>query len=171
MLTLLLIFWPLVATLVFFGIKPEHAKRSALTASLIELAISLVMVILFDTAEGTQFVVNYTWVQSLGINFHVGVDGISFLLVLLTTVLTPLIILSSFKHQYENAPSFYGLVLFMEMALIGVFCALDGFLFYIFWEMALIPIYFICLRWGGVNSGPVTLKFFRSEERRVGKEE
>ena len=160
MLTLLLIFWPLLATLVFFWLKADEAKKWALTASIIELAISLVMVILFDPADGAQFVVNHPWIQSLGIGFHMGADGISLLLVLLTTVLTPLIILSSFKHQYENAQSFYGLVLFMEMALIGVFCALDGFLFYIFWEMALIPIYFICLRWGGVNRGPVTLKFF-----------
>jgi NADH-quinone oxidoreductase subunit M len=160
MLTLFLIFWPLLATLVFFAIKGQEAKRWALAASFIELAIALVMAILFDPSEGAQFVVNYSWVQSLGINFHMGVDGISLLLVLLTTILTPLIILSSFKNQYENAPSFYGLVLFMEMSLLGVFCALDGFLFYIFWEMALIPIYFICLRWGGVNRGPVTLKFF-----------
>lgn len=160
MLTLLLIFWPLLATLVFFVVKPHDSKKWALTASIIELAISLVIVLLFDSSGTAQFVVNYPWIQSLGISFHMGIDGISLLLVLLTTVLTPLIILSSFKHQYENAPSFYGLVLFMEMSLIGVFCALDGFLFYIFWEMALIPIYFICLRWGGVNRGPVTLKFF-----------
>ena len=160
MLTLLLIFWPLVATLVFFALKPQQARTWALTAALMELAISAVMILQFDNAESAQFAVNYPWIKSLGINFYVGIDGISMLLVLLTTVLTPLIILSSFKHQYENSGSFYGLVLFMEMALLGVFCALDGFLFYIFWEMALIPIYFICLRWGGVNRGPVTLKFF-----------
>lgn len=160
MLTLLLIFWPLLASFVFFAIKPHEAKRWALTAAVIELAISLVVVILFNASASAQFVVNYPWIQSLGINFYLGIDGISLLLVLLTTVLTPLIILSSFKHQYDNEASFYGLVLFMEMALLGVFCALDGFLFYIFWEMALIPIYFICLRWGGVNRGPVTLKFF-----------
>lgn len=160
MLTLLLIFWPLVATLALFFLKADAAKTWALIASLIELAISLVVVALFDRSATAEFVVNYTWIQSMGINFHMGIDGISLLLVLLTTVLTPLIILSSFKHQYENASSFYGLVLFMEMALVGVFCALDGFLFYVFWEMALIPIYFICLRWGGVNRGPVTLKFF-----------
>lgn len=160
MLTLLLIFWPLLATFVFFAIKPQEAKKWALAASVIELAIGLAIIAIFDPSESAQFVVSHPWIQSLGISFYVGIDGISMLLVLLTTVLTPLIILSSFKHNYENAPSFYGLVLFMEMALIGVFCALDGFLFYIFWEMALIPIYFICLRWGGVNRGPVTLKFF-----------
>lgn len=160
MLTLFLIFWPLVATLVLFAIKPKDAKRWALMASLVQLAISLVMWGLFNPAEGIAFETNYVWVQSMGIHFHLGVDGISMLLVLLTTVLTPLIILSSFKHTYDNPNAFYGLVLLMEMALIGVFIALDGFLFYIFWEMALIPIYFICLRWGGVNRGPVTLKFF-----------
>lgn len=160
MLTLLLIFWPLLATLVFFYLKDEEAKKWALTASIIEFAVSFVIAILFEATERTQFVVNYPWIESLGINFYLGIDGISLLLVLLTTFLTPLIVLSTFKHQYENAGAFYGLVLFMEMALVGVFCALDGFLFYIFWEMALVPIYFICLRWGGVNRGAVTLKFF-----------
>ncbi|HEX8038800.1 MAG TPA: NADH-quinone oxidoreductase subunit M [Chryseosolibacter sp.] len=160
MLTLFLIFWPLVATLVLFILRPDEAKRWALAASLLEMALCLTMTFAFDASRTAQFVVDQPWVASLGINFHAGIDGITLLLVLLTTVLTPLIILSSFKQNYENAPSFYGLVLFMEMALVGVFCALDGFLFYIFWEMALIPIYFICLRWGGVNRGPVTLKFF-----------
>lgn len=160
MLTLLLLFWPLVAALVLFVIRSEEAKKWALTASVIELVISLIMVVLFDTSGGAQFVIDHPWVASLGINFHVGIDGITLLLILLTTVLTPLIILSSFRQHFENVASFYGLVLFMEMALIGVFSALDGFLFYIFWEMALIPIYFICLRWGGINRGPVTLKFF-----------
>ncbi len=160
MLTVLLIFWPLLATFVLFATKSHQAKSWALIASLIEFAISIVVALQFDASANTQFVINHLWIASLGINFYAGIDGITLLLVLLTTLLTPLIILSSFKQNYENAASFYGLVLFMEMALIGVFCALDGFLFYIFWEMALIPIYFICLRWGGVNRGPVTLKFF-----------
>jgi NADH-quinone oxidoreductase subunit M len=160
MLTLLLIFWPLLATVILFLIKPQEAKRWALLASLVELVLGVVIAFWFDVEASTQFEVNQPWIASLGINFHVGVDGITLLLILLTTILTPLIILSSFKQHFENAPSFYGLVLFMEMALVGVFCALDGFLFYVFWEMALVPIYFICLRWGGVNRGPVTLKFF-----------
>ena len=84
-LTLLLIFWPLLATLVFFAIKPQEAKTWALTASVIELAISVVMFILFDPSGGAQFVVNHAWIKSLGIGFHVGMDGISLLLVMLTT--------------------------------------------------------------------------------------
>jgi NADH-quinone oxidoreductase subunit M len=161
MLTAVLIFWPLVAALVMLVLNSSQAKAWALIAALIELVVSLFVVGQFDSSSvAPQFEVNSPWITSLGINFHLGIDGISMLLVLLTTVLTPFIVLSSFKHNYENASSFYGLILFMEMALIGVFTSLDGFLFYIFWEMALIPIYFICLRWGGVNRAVVTLKFF-----------
>jgi NADH-quinone oxidoreductase subunit M len=160
MLTAVLIFWPFIAALIVLALKDSQAKGWALTASLIELVLSLYVAFQFEPTATTQFELNYPWIASLGINFHVGIDGISLLLVLLTTVLTPFIVLSSFKHTYEKANSFYGLILFMEMALVGVFASLDGFLFYIFWEMALIPIYFICLRWGGINRGAVTLKFF-----------
>jgi NADH-quinone oxidoreductase subunit M len=161
MLTAVLIFWPFIAALVGLALNTNQVKGWALFASLVELVISLVLAFQFDPANpNPQFELTYPWIGSLGINFHVAIDGISLLLVLLTTVLTPFIILSSFKHSYEKASSFYGLILFMQMALIGVFVALDGFLFYIFWEMALIPIYFICLRWGGINRGAVTLKFF-----------
>ena len=96
----------------------------------------------------------------MGLHFSVGIDGISLLLVLLTTVLVPLIILSSFGNEYRNPSTFYGLILIMQMALIGVFIAQDGLLFYLFWEIALIPIYFICLIWGGEDRGRITLKFF-----------
>jgi len=88
------------------------------------------------------------------------VDALSLLMVLLTTFLVPLIILSSFNTNYEKPHSFYGLILMMQMALIGVFTANDGFLFYVFWELALIPIYFICLVWGGEDRGRITFKFF-----------
>lgn len=160
MLTALLISWPLVAALILLALDARLAKGWALTASLIELVLTIVVMVQFEPTSSTQFIFNYPWIASLGINFYAGIDGISLLLVLLTTLLTPLIILSSFKNSYEKPVAFYSLILFMEMALVGVFVALDGFLFYIFWEMALIPIYFICLRWGGVNRGAVTLKFF-----------
>lgn len=160
MLTAVLIFWPFVAALIVLALNSRQAKNWALFASLIELVLSIYVAFQFTPTAETQFEINAPWIASLGINFHVGIDGISLLLVLLTTVLTPFIVLSSFKHNYEMMNSFYSLILFMEMALVGVFVALDGFLFYIFWEMALIPIYFICLRWGGINRGAVTLKFF-----------
>jgi NADH-quinone oxidoreductase subunit M len=160
MLTAILIFWPLLAALVMLVLSEKQAKGWALTASLIEVVFALYAIVAFEKNAEPQFDLNTPWINSLGIHFHVAIDGISMLMVLLTTALTPLIVLSTFKHAYDKPNSFYALLLFMEMALVGVFTALDGFLFYIFWEMALIPIYFICLRWGGVNRGAVTLKFF-----------
>lgn len=159
-ITLFLIFFPLLVSLLLFASKPDHAKGIALGASLIELVVSLVAVASFDKSAAVQFAVSVPWVASAGINFSVGIDGISLLLVLLTTVLVPFIILSSFGHTYDKPWTFYGLILMMQMALVGVFTALDGFLFYVFWEMALIPIYFICLIWGGADRGRITFKFF-----------
>jgi NADH-quinone oxidoreductase subunit M len=160
MLTTLLIFWPLVGAMILLALDARFAKGWALTTALIEVILSITVVAQFEPSSAKQFTVQYPWIASLGINFYVGIDGISLLLVLLTTMLTPLIIVSSFKNNYDKPSAFYSLILFMEMALVGVFTSLDGFVFYIFWEMALIPIYFICLRWGGVNRGAVTLKFF-----------
>ena len=82
------------------------------------------------------------------------------IMVILTTLLVPLIILTTFKHQYKNAPVFYALILFMQAGMLTVFTALDGFLFYVGWEVALIPIYFICAMWGGQNRIRITIKFF-----------
>jgi NADH-quinone oxidoreductase subunit M len=115
----------------------------------------------FDPKGGFQFGGNYPWVQSLGLSFNYGLDGISILLILLTNFLTPLIILTSFNHNYhERTNRFYGLLLLMCAGLNGVFMALDGLLFYIFWEITLIPIWFICATWGGEDRLKITLKFF-----------
>jgi NADH-quinone oxidoreductase subunit M len=160
MLTLLLIFFPLVASALLLLVKGEQVKKIALGAALIEFVISLVAVVQFRHTADVQFEVNHSWIQSLGINFHVGMDGISLLLVLLTTFLVPIIILTSFKNDYKNPSVFYSLILAMQMALVGVFVSLDGFLFYVFWELALIPIYFICLLWGGEDRARITFKFF-----------
>src|SRR5690606_31943804 len=94
----------------------------------------------------------------LGVHFHIGIDGISLPLVLLTNGLIPLIILAAFSYDYKGG--FYALVLFMQAGLLLVFTALDAFAFYVGWEIALIPIYFICAFWGGVNRIRVNLKFF-----------
>jgi NADH-quinone oxidoreductase subunit M len=160
MLTGLLIFWPLLASVIVLCAGSAHAKKLAFGASLVELAIAIASVAQFNPAAGTQFKLDFWWIESLGISFKVGIDGISMILVLLTTVLVPFIIASSFNKLYEKPALFYSLVLLMQMALVGVFVSLDAFLFYIFWELALIPIYFICLLWGGENRGAITFKFF-----------
>ena len=89
------------------------------------------------------------------------------IMVLLTTLLVPLIILTTFKHQYKNARVFYALILFMQAGLLVVFTALDGFLFYVGWEAALIPIYFICAMWGGENRirSPLNFSFIHLQVR------
>lgn len=160
MLTLSLIAWPFIASILLLLLPARHVKMTAFAGALIEFILFIVLLLQYDNTATLHAEINYPWIPSLGINFHVGVDGISMLLVFLTTLLTPFIILTSSKREYEKSTAFYSLILFMEMALVGVFTALDGFLFYVFWELALIPIYFICLRWGGENRAAVTLKFF-----------
>ena len=155
-----LIFWPLLASLILLVTKFNRAKELALVASVVELAVSMALAFQFEKNGAVQFLINEPWISSLGINYSVGIDGISLLLVLLTTVLIPFIILSSFSGQDNRPSGFYGLILMMQMALVGVFVARDGFLFYLFWEMALVPVYFICLLWGGEGRGMITLKFF-----------
>ncbi|MES2651507.1 MAG: NADH-quinone oxidoreductase subunit M [Bacteroidota bacterium] len=158
---LLLIFLPLAGALLtaLLG-KQNNAKVSALIYSIFPLALTIGLLGKFTPDASMQFVVNYPWIQQLGINFHVGLDGISMVTVILTNALVPLIILSTFKHEYKNANAFYALILFMQSGLLLVFTALDGFLFYIGWEAALIPIYFICAMWGGKDRIKVNMKFF-----------
>jgi NADH-quinone oxidoreductase subunit M len=155
----LLIFFPLIAAcLVAFS--GQSAGKTAFVLAVAELIFSCVMLYQFVPGDGIQFVQNFWWIRNLGIAFNIGLDGIGILLVMLTTFLVPLIILSSFNKPYKNAPLFYSMILMMQFALIGVFSALDGFLFYVFWELALIPIYLICLIWGGADRFRITLKFF-----------
>jgi NADH-quinone oxidoreductase subunit M len=157
---ILLIFLPLAGAIVTSFIKEGAAKISALGFALASLCVTIGLITQFTPDANTQFVVNYPWIQQLGINFHVGLDGISLITVILTNVLMPLIVLASFKHDYKNANAFYALVLFMQAGLLLVFTALDGFLFYIGWEAALIPVYFICAMWGGKDRIKVNMKFF-----------
>lgn len=157
---ILLIFLPLAGAIVTSFIKGGAAKISALGFALASLVVTIGLVTKFTPDATTQFVVNYPWIQQLGINFHVGLDGISLITVLLTNVLMPLIVLASFKHDYKSPNAFYALVLFMQSGLLLVFTALDGFLFYIGWEAALIPVYFICAMWGGKDRIKINMKFF-----------
>ena len=159
-MTLVLIFFPLLAALLVLAANDYQAKKLAMITSVVEFAIALYVYSVFTADSAVQFAYNAPWIASLGINFNVGIDGISLLMVLLTTFLIPVIILSSLDKKYTNPKAFYALILSMQMALIGVFVSLDGFLFYVFWELALIPIYFICLFWGGNNRAKITFKFF-----------
>jgi len=161
MLVGLLIILPLVAGLLVFLTKGNASRNTALGFSVAEFVLSLIVFFQYKhNPDSHDLILNCSWIESLGIHFAVSIDALSLLLVLLTTALVPLIILSSFSTQYSKSNSFYGLILLMQMALVGVFTANDGFLFYVFWELALIPIYFICLLWGGENRAKITFKFF-----------
>lgn len=160
MLTLLLIFYPIVAASLILLFGGERIKQAALVAALVELVFAGVAFFGFRPDSTLQFGFDYAWIGPLGIRFSAGIDGISVLLVLLTGVLVPLIILSTFNRRYKQPAAFYALILYMQAALMGAFTACDGFLFYFFFEASLIPVYFLAAMWGGANRVRVTLKFF-----------
>src|SRR3954467_1398211 len=156
----ILIFLPVVAAIIVALLKNGTAKYAALFFSVAELVIAGIFLSRFTPDASTQFIIDVPWITQFGIYFSAGIDGISMVMVLLTTLLVPLIILSTYQHNYKKASAFYALILFMQAGLLVVFTALDGFLFYVGWEAALIPIYFICALWGGENRIRITIKFF-----------
>ncbi|WP_064198335.1 MULTISPECIES: NuoM family protein [Emticicia] len=161
MLALTLILIPLIGSLVLLLLKGSSvstSKNTALVASLATFAVAIYSFLTFDAQSSIG--VKYSWMKDLNINFHIAIDGISILMVLLTAFLVPLIITSTFKHTYKNHASFYALILLAETALMGVFMARDIFLFYFFYEAALIPVYFIAALWGGQNAPRITFKMF-----------
>lgn len=160
MLTLLLLFIPLAAALLVYAAGNKLSSTLALGLAVVELAVSGWALSTYLTQGKEAFFVFQPWIDVPKISFHLGMDGLSLLLVLLTNFLIPIIILSSFNRTIANTRSFYSLILLMQFALVGVFTAMDGLLYYIFWELALIPIYFIALLWGGPNRVAITLKFF-----------
>jgi len=161
MLTTALLVLPLVFAFITLFFKGSAAAKVAWVSSLITLGISLCIYLNFTKPDFASYLeVNATWVEPFGIRFHAGIDGISMVMVLLTTLLTSAIILSTFKREYPNASVFYSLILLMQAGMLGAFTAKDAFLFYLCYELALIPIYFICGFWGGENRVRITLKFF-----------
>ncbi len=159
MLTALLIALPLVASLFLFAIPGNGSRNLAVGVSALQLLITLALVFTAGSPAAPKYVLDLPWIPSLGIHFHVGMDGISLVLVLLTNLLVPFILLSS-GAESARPSSFYALTLLMQSALVGVFTAQDGFLFYIFWELALLPIWFIVMMWSSGENARTPLKFF-----------
>ena len=159
-------FFPLAGVLVILLLKSEWKKAIrwvALATSLAVFGLSLWVLAGFNSSNPEpQLVVNQPWFTLGGnlISFHLGVDGLSILLMLLTTFLTPLAILSSWKAVDGNVKGFMVLFLLLEMGMVGVFLALDMVLFYIFWEFTLVPMYFLIGIWGGERRVYATMKFF-----------
>jgi NADH-quinone oxidoreductase subunit M len=148
MLLLLVLFFPLLAAGLVYLSGNRLAGKVAVGLSLVEFGITAFMLNKYMHNDFAGMSYFREWITQPFINFSIAVDGIGILLVMLTNLLVPIIIFSNNDKEVENSRAFYALVLLMQFALIGVFVAIDGFLYYIFWELALIPIYFIALLWG-----------------------
>jgi NADH-quinone oxidoreductase subunit M len=161
---LITLFLPLAGAiaLLFFNRENKQAiKYFTLGVSAVTFIVSVIMMLGFDKLmPGFQYYSEVIWMTQFDSGFRVGVDGMSMLLMMLTTFLTPITILSSFGAIHKRYKEYYIMLMLLEFAMIGVFVSLDLFLFYIFWEMILIPMYFIIGIWGGKNKIYATVKFF-----------
>jgi NADH-quinone oxidoreductase subunit M len=152
----------LVAVLLPRGEGSQH-KTWALLVSLVNFFLSLGLWFGFDASRGApefQFETSVPWISSLGISYHVGLDGVALLLVMLTTALTPIVILSAWKEIEDHVKEFFIALLVLETAMIGTFAALDLVLFYVFYEAILVPMYLLIGVWGSENRVYATVKFF-----------
>lgn len=159
-MSIILLLLPFLSAIALLATRHLPARQIALVTTLANLAVTAVALSTFHGDGSFNYEISLPWVASAGVSFRLGLDGISMLLVLLTNLLAPIIVYSSFSRDFGLENRYYGLVLLMIGALNGVFMALDGLLFYIFYELALLPIYFICAIWGGEDRIRVTLKFF-----------
>jgi NADH-quinone oxidoreductase subunit M len=157
----LLIFLPLAGAAALFFVKETSVRMVALGITVADLLFSLPLWWLFDASSSQmQFSENVAWITSPPIHYHLGLDGISLPLVLMTTVLMPLCVAISWRSIETRVSSFMAMLLIMESAMIGVFAALDFVLFYVFWEAMLIPMYLLIGVWGGPNRLYAAIKFF-----------
>jgi NADH-quinone oxidoreductase subunit M len=156
-----ILFSPTVAAVVLLLLpknRPVLLRWFALLSSLIPLGLTVYAWTQFQPLDGFQFEEQVSWYAALNASYHLGMDGISLPMVLLTTLLTPLALLASFNVEDRVQPYLF-LFLLLETGMLGVFLALDLLLFFVFWEVGLVPMYFIIQQWGGKNRNYASLKF------------
>ena len=159
MISLLLILIPLLSGVAAFFLKQGNSARSwALVSSFATVIVSLLGLTVLNKADLLQF--KCDWLPGLGSSFSIRLDGMGQLLCLLTSISFPLIFITTWHRQYKNAHNFFALMLLSQAGLMGVFLAMDALLFYFFWELALIPVYFLCSIWGAERRIQATFKFF-----------
>ena len=155
---------PLVGAVLLLFINKEHKNFIRWFANVIAaigFLVSLPLLKNFDVnADGMQFVERHAWIPSIGVEYHFGIDGISLLLILMTTGLGFLAILSSWSAIEERVKEYYIFMLLLQTGMLGVFMAMDFFLFYVFWEVMLVPMYFLIGVWGGPRKLYAAIKFF-----------
>lgn len=159
MIPVLLIVIPLLSGLASFFVKDvKAAKGWALLSSIVTLVISVAGIWMYNQPANLHY--DTAWLPALGSRFTVGLDGMGQMLCLLNAVAMPIIFAATYKNMYQNPGAFYALMLLTQAGMMGVFVSFDCLLFYFFWELALIPAYFLCSQWGGEKRIAVTFKFF-----------
>ena len=165
----LIIFFPLVGALLIVlapAARPTLVRAIALATSLVPLAAALWMFARYDRAftqaagnDGLQFIEHAVWIPSFNVEYFVGVDGLSITMVLLTALVSTIAVLASFTID-KQLRGYFALLLLLETGMLGTFCAVDFFLFYVFWELMLVPMYFLIGIWGGPRKEYAAIKFF-----------
>ena len=157
-------FTPLLGALVLLlpglGKNDKAVKVVANAFGLLGFLVSLPLWFWFDRSADFQFVEKAAWIPAIGVQYYFAVDGISALLILLTTLLGAISILSSWSAIHDRVRQYYVFLLLLQVGMLGVFCALDMFLFYVFWEVMLVPMYFLIGIWGGERRLYAAIKFF-----------
>ncbi|MFQ5588707.1 MAG: NuoM family protein, partial [Nitrospiria bacterium] len=160
----LIAYIPLIGAIILLFMKKEEEKKimqTAFAVSIVTLVVSLFLIPGFDsTKSDMQFTERYTWIPSLGVEYVFGIDGISLLLIIMTTIISSIAIVSSYTAINMRIKEYYVSILFLETGMLGVFMSLDFFLFYIFWEIMLVPMYFMIGIWGGGRRLYSAIKFF-----------
>lgn len=160
----IILFLPLIGGIVLLFWKnadQSKIRNAAFLIALVDFLLSTSLYLWFDpSTSDPQFVEQHSWIASLGVEYFIGIDGLSLFLVLLTTFLTPLCVLISWNDIRAKIKQFFALLLILETGILGVFVAFDVFLFYLFWEAMLIPMYFLIGIWGGPNRVYAAVKFF-----------
>jgi NADH-quinone oxidoreductase subunit M len=160
----IVLFTPLAGLAVLLFIPGRNKDFIRIWANLVSLAgfiISIPLVTRFQTGRpGYQFEEFFDWIPSLGAHYHIGIDGISLLLIMLTTVMSFIAMVVSWNAIQDRVKEYYAMFLLLETGMIGVFLSLDFFLFYVFWELVLVPMYFIIGVWGGPRKLYAAIKFF-----------
>jgi len=158
----IVLFTPLAGLLLLLFIPASNARAIKLwanAASFVGFLVSLPLAVHFDRTKDFQFVEKAPWIPTLGASYHIGIDGLGLLLVMLTTLLGFISILSSWNAIHDRLKEYYCFFLLLQTAMLGVFMALDFLLFFIFWETVLVPMYFIIAIWGGPRRGYAAIKF------------
>lgn len=155
-----IIFLPFLAALIILLTGSKASRYIALFATISELILTILIFLAFKSQEGFQLVTKLAWLPDIGTSYFIGLDGINLLMILLTSITLPLLLLWDWKGDLLKNKTFSIMLLVMQGALMGVFLSLNALMYYIFWELTLIPAYILLILWGGENKNFVTLKFF-----------